>query len=82
MANHRVLIEQLATEMGVGKYAVDKWRLRGVPHKYRLPLIRMAAERGVQLTEEDFQSPLRQAGEAKTRPGTQPTTASRRRAVA
>jgi hypothetical protein len=49
------LIDRLAEELGVSAVARKKWRQRGVPHKWRLPLLRKAAERGISLTDDAFE---------------------------
>lgn len=54
MGEKQDLIEQLAAEMGWNARAIMKWRQRHVPHSARLPLSRLAALRGVILTDEDF----------------------------
>lgn len=48
------LIERLATEMGVSSFAIEKWRKRGVPYRFHLPLLRAAARIGESLTDTDF----------------------------
>lgn len=54
-ADHQDLIEKLALDsLGMSYRAVLKWRQRQVPHRWRLPLIRAAAERGVVLRDSDF----------------------------
>lgn len=48
------LIVDLARELGVGDEALKKWKRRpyGVPHRWRLPILDKAAERGVALPRE------------------------------
>lgn len=57
MSEPWVVITELAREAGVSAEAVKKWRQRGVPHKWRLPLLKRAAERGLDLPEETFDGP-------------------------
>lgn len=49
-------IKSFGAEMGIKAEAMKKWRRNGVPHRWRLPLLRMAAERGVALSERDFEA--------------------------
>lgn len=49
------LIAGLAKDLGVKDAALKKWRQRGVPHRWRLPLLREAARRGVTLPDEAFE---------------------------
>lgn len=49
------LLRELAKELGVTPAAMKKWRQRGVPHRWRLPLLRKAEERGVALPDEAFE---------------------------
>lgn len=51
------IIEQAARELGVAPATYRKWRApdRRVPHRWRLPILRWAAEHGQRgLTEADF----------------------------
>lgn len=48
------LIDRLAEELGVTPVARKKWRQRGVPHRWRLPIIERAAREGVELKGTDF----------------------------
>jgi hypothetical protein len=51
-------IDTLAPELGVDSERTRaKWRQRGVPHKYRLPLLMLAMRRGVVLTDKDMEPP-------------------------
>ena len=48
------------TRLGVGEKALEKWKERGgVPHKYRLALLKLAKENKVALSESDFQWPTK-----------------------
>ncbi len=48
-------IEQLASEMGINRETIRKWRQRGIPH-YRRDEIREAAERQSRIIRrEDFE---------------------------
>lgn len=51
------LIEAYAAELGVNAEARKKWRQRGVPHRWRLPLVNLASERGQQLDAAAFDRP-------------------------
>ena len=42
-------IRRQATAMGVSDAAIYKWRKRGIPHRYRLPLLQRAAASGVSI---------------------------------
>lgn len=55
------LIDGLARELGVTVVARKKWRQRGVPHRWRLPIIELAAERGVELSSTDFDRDAQQS---------------------
>lgn len=48
------LIDDLAAELGASEAARKKWRQRGIPHRWRIPLIEAAAERGITLVGGDF----------------------------
>ena len=50
-------IDRLAKELGVSAVARKKWRQkgRGVPHRWRLPILELATERGVELSSADFE---------------------------
>jgi 4-hydroxyphenylacetate 3-monooxygenase len=50
-------IEQAAQSLGIAAEAVRKWRVRGVPGKYRLPIARLAAHHGRQIDPEIFDHP-------------------------
>jgi len=50
-------IEPLAPDIGVTKDALRKARERGrVPYKWRLPLLRAAANKGKSLTAEELEA--------------------------
>ena len=47
----------IAELLGANKSAVSMWRTRdGVPGKWHLPLLRLARERGVELSEDELLS--------------------------
>ena len=51
-------IDALAPKLGVDSVRTRaKWRQRGVPYKYRLPLLRLAMQEGVFLSEADLVPP-------------------------
>lgn len=49
-----ILIDGLAKDLGISEAARKKWRQRGVPHRWRLAILRKAAEQGVVLPDEAF----------------------------
>jgi hypothetical protein len=55
------LIDSLAKDLGVTAGTRKKWRQRGVPHRWRLPIIELAANRGVELSSADFDRSAREA---------------------
>ncbi|MGB0854884.1 MAG: hypothetical protein ACPGSI_16430 [Pikeienuella sp.] len=55
MEQFREIIEPMAREMGVSAVAVEKWRERGVPHKWRLPLLDEAEKRGIDIDRAWFE---------------------------
>lgn len=51
------LINLLAAELGVSDEARKKWRQRGaVPHKWRLPILDLAAKRRVPILQSDLEA--------------------------
>lgn len=50
-------IEAEAKLFGVGAAALEKWRTRGVPHRWRLPLLDRAAQINFILYREIFDHP-------------------------
>jgi hypothetical protein len=50
-------VVQTAEKFGVGPDARIKWRQRGVPHRWRLPLIKEATAARVKLDEAIFDDP-------------------------
>jgi hypothetical protein len=45
----------IARDLGVSVEARKKWRQRGcVPHRWRLPIIREAQKRGIELPQDVF----------------------------
>lgn len=48
------LIRQIARDLGVHDYAISKWKVRGVPHKYRMRIILLAADVGVVIEYDDM----------------------------
>jgi hypothetical protein len=56
------VINDLAACLNVGDWARRKWRQRGsVPHRWRLPIMELAAERGIPLTTADMEWPPKMA---------------------
>lgn len=49
------VIIRLAKELGASVAARKKWRQRGVPHRWRLPIIEHARRQGIKLTGADFE---------------------------
>ena len=49
------VIDELAEELGATAVARKKWRQRGVPYRWRLPIIERAAKRGIKLAGADFE---------------------------
>lgn len=47
-------IHRIASTLGVSRYSLIKWRQRGVPHKWRIPI--MAAAAGA-IVPQDFEHP-------------------------
>lgn len=47
-------IHRIASTLGVSRYSLSKWRQRGVPHKWRIPI--MAAAAGA-IVPQDFEHP-------------------------
>jgi len=54
-------IDQIGAELGVSDAARKKWPQRGVPHKWRLPILQMAANRGLMIGADDFAAKQREA---------------------
>ena len=50
-------IERAAAILGIADEAVRKWRVRGVPGKYRLPIVQLAQRRGLRVEAEAFDRP-------------------------
>src|SRR5271170_1315065 len=50
-------IEQAAQSLGIAADAVRKWRVRGVPGRYRLPITQLAQSQGRQVDAEAFDQP-------------------------
>ena len=65
-------IEQLALALGASYRAVVSWRYRGngVPHKWRLRLLRAAAGNGVHIPDQVFDNltPIREGTPRGKRP--------------
>ncbi len=53
-------INRIAEQLGVSAWALRKWRQRGVPHKWRIPI--MAAAAGA-IVPTDFAPPQQQSRE-------------------
>jgi len=47
------MIDRIAAQLGAGEWARRKWRARGVPHKWRLPIIQAS---GGMVTAGDFEA--------------------------
>lgn len=58
------IIDECAKALGASEAARKKWRQRGVPHRWRLPIIELAAARGVELCSADFERVRPPAGAA------------------
>ena len=50
-----IIVRLAEEELGVSRMAVQKWRQRQVPHKWRPLLLDAAAIRNVSLSREDFE---------------------------
>lgn len=50
-------INRLGAALGVSEFARDKWRQRGVPHKWRLPMIERAKAQRIALDPTEFIPP-------------------------
>lgn len=48
------VINQLGERLGIGLFARNKWRQRGVPYRYHLPMLQMAKQDGLDLSPEDL----------------------------
>ncbi len=53
------LIDQLAEEMGVSAEARRKWQYRGVPHRWRMPLMAAAKAKHRKIDPNAFDKPPR-----------------------
>lgn len=62
--NTAKLILEIGATIGASKFARAKWTIRGVPHRWRLKIIKTAAVQGVQLSEDDFDAPAMSSGRA------------------
>lgn len=67
------LIDRLGSALGVKEHARAKWRERGVAHRYRLHMLRLAAQWGESLTDADFEGRRTQASQT---PASTPSTAA------
>lgn len=63
--NKRHLIEAIAADLGIKKPALLKWRERGVPYRWHIPILRHAAERGLDISQHDLR-PVEAAAVAPT----------------
>ncbi len=77
-------IEQAAQSLGIAAEAVRKWRLRGVPGKYRLPITQLAESQGRQVDPQAFDQPpgprrRRRPAERTNRPKSLQALTSRQR---
>jgi hypothetical protein len=50
-------IEKAATDLGIDTEAIRKWRVRGVPHQWRLAIVDAAEDRGFALDRAEFDRP-------------------------
>ena len=50
-------IEKAALDIGVEAEAFRKWRVRGVPHQWRLPIVDTALRQGFILDRDEFDTP-------------------------
>lgn len=50
-------IERAAAELGIGAEAFRKWRIRGVPHQWRLAIADRALAQGYDLDRAEFDRP-------------------------
>ena len=48
--------KELADGLGIPESTIRNWPALGIPGKWHLPLLRLARERGVPLTDEDLLS--------------------------
>ena len=55
------IIDDLAAEIGVEANARRVWRQRGVPHWARLPILRLAEQRGIEIDESLFDQRVAEA---------------------
>lgn len=55
MENGWKLIDEIAAELGVDANVRRVWRQRHVPHKWRLPILREASKRGLEIDESAFE---------------------------
>lgn len=47
----------VAAERGLGASAVSMWRHNGIPGRHRLPILRLAEQRGIAIPDEAFDAP-------------------------
>jgi 4-hydroxyphenylacetate 3-monooxygenase len=57
MASPWDVIEAAALSLGIAAETVRKWRVRGVPGRYRLPITRLAEKQGRPVDENAFDQP-------------------------
>ncbi|MFZ3233978.1 MAG: hypothetical protein WA184_01240, partial [Stellaceae bacterium] len=57
MASQWDVIEDAARSLGVAAETVRKWRVRGVPGRYRLAITRLTESQGRQVDEKAFDQP-------------------------
>jgi hypothetical protein len=51
------LIDGIARDLGASAEARKKWRQRGcIPHRWRLPIIREAEKRGIEVPDDAFEA--------------------------
>lgn len=56
-ADYWPIIKEIGTAQGVSSDALKQWKRRGVPGKFRLPIVRLAAERGIAIPDAALDSP-------------------------
>ena len=54
MTDQWKIIDELAADLGVDENTRRVWRQRHVPHRWRLPILRLAEKRGIALSEKAF----------------------------
>jgi hypothetical protein len=47
-------VDEIALSLGVRPRTLKAWRQRQIPHKYRLPILKEAARRGIEASDDDL----------------------------